>query len=86
MHVQVRTRTDGTISYNPDKSWDLLMPVVEKIEATLIGKYFPTVAIDKNMVIIRNIEPIIQVCEVTKKESVYLSAVEFIKWYNNEEK
>jgi len=31
MQVQIKTRTDGTISYRPDKYWESLMPVIEKM-------------------------------------------------------
>jgi len=33
MGIQVRTYMGGRVSYNPDKDWALLMPVIDKLES-----------------------------------------------------
>jgi hypothetical protein len=73
---------DELIYLKYHKSWDWLMPVVEKIETLkfsvmVIGKYtriqcphpYKEFATD--------------ICE-TKIQSVYKAVVEFIKWYNQQ--
>jgi hypothetical protein len=68
-------------------SWDWLMPVVEKIES--LGFEF---MITETRCAIKNntdnsIEEVYH-CELlfNKRECVYMSVVEFIKWYNKENK
>ncbi len=71
MKVQVRTYTDGRTSYNPDKSWDLLRPVIIKISdlnGYTLPKQFKGLALD------------------SPTNMVFDAAVEFIKWYNENKK
>lgn len=59
-----------------NSSWDWLMPVVEQIESL----NFTTRILDVGMVI--NGELVIERFGDTKLEGVWLTCVEFIKWYN----
>jgi len=60
-----------------DKSWDWLMPVVEKIES--LG--FATRIIDNGLCIDSD-SIIIERWRKSKLHGTYLTVVEFIKWYN----
>ena len=39
MGIQVRTYEDGEVSYNPNESWDLLVPVYRKISSVFHGVF-----------------------------------------------
>ena len=81
---------DGTIApMQFDRSWDWLMPVVEKIECTPIDNddnsdNFFNVMIDVFECNINGGD--ICICENghTKREATYKAVVEFIKTYNDE--
>ena len=64
-------------------SWDWLMPVVEKIES--LGY---RIEIVKHIcrIYLSNKETIIISENIPKVEAVYNACVEFIKWYNNQNK
>lgn len=69
------------------KSWDWLMPVVEKIEATLDDDgYGNNVLIETSSCTILSVNDgsvVIGFTEgITKREATYQAVVEFIKWYN----
>lgn len=69
------------------KSWDWLMPVVEKIEATLDDDgYGNNVLIETSSCTIlsgNDGSVVIGFTEgITKREATYQAVVEFIKWYN----
>ncbi len=78
-------------------SWDWLMPVVEKIESLKInGKYFiPYIDIrGSNCTIYKKVrhglpEPWFRASDITpsgnKIQGVYITILEFIKWYNDQE-
>ena len=76
-----------------DRDWNWLMEVVEKIEKS---KYFHEINInyddvykDHNCIIIpsqKNTFNQIQCNAGTKIESVYNACIEFIKWYNEQNK
>lgn len=61
-------------------SWDWLMPVVEKIES--LG--YSTRILDNGMGIEGDL--IIERFGVTKIKGTWLTIIEFIKWYNTQEK
>ena len=70
------------------KSWDWLMPVVEKIESLNINEIPIEVHIHSNDCLISDIEhnSIGELSSLGSKiKSVYECVVEFIKWYNNEQ-
>ena len=71
-------------------SWDWLMPVVEKIESTDLFEDF---RIEPFQVVVRAYEStdnklykIIECKPKTKLEAIYKAVIEFIKWYNQQEK
>lgn len=68
-----------------NKSWDWLMPVVEKIESLdFIFEILSTrvdIADYRVIAFKKRFEPIIK---ETKIEAVYTACVEFIKWYNEQ--
>ena len=84
---------DGCLKFHT--SWDWIMPVVEKIEKLGNGNRYELV----NFQIVRNFS-CVSVANVgenlygldkniiclTKIESVYYSVIEFIKWYNQQNK
>ena len=83
MDVQVRMNMMGEESYRPDKYWECLMPVVEKIEHTsayinIKGCHvkISTSAIDLGKLLW------VDVNAPTKLEAVYKAVVKFIRWYN----
>lgn len=80
-------------------SWDWLMPIVEKIENIFIlHKYSVTIAIESDIPVIITVH--FYQSDPTKQrlykqfrgispnriEAVYKTVVEFIKWYNKQEK
>lgn len=65
---------DG-LTFNTD--WNELIPVVEKIE-----KDYHTAILDKRCTI-SNADRLFEKRGATKIESVWLSVIEFIEWYNN---
>ena len=85
MDIQVRTRVVGGISYRPDKYWECLMPVVEKINSlgyhTMINgvdfhNHQWTAIYNKDRVTIANIHG------YSLKDNTYKAVIKFIKWYN----
>jgi hypothetical protein len=79
------------------KSYDWLMPVVEKIESLkspdgqCAGNYFCMILGNGISIELPNKEKDILICsteqkKLTKIEAVYLGVVKFIKWYNKNEK
>lgn len=69
-------RTTKDLLYHT--SWDWLMPVVEKIEKT-------TAFVNIKGCLV-NISTIVEVSAPTKLEAVWLAVVEFIEWYNTQNK
>lgn len=72
--------------HNYNENWNLLMPVVEKIEA--LGA---TVYIRKSICEIAYIENNNAYCEVSEEtpskiKAVWLAIVNFINWYNSNQK
>jgi hypothetical protein len=66
-----------------DKSWDWLMPVVEKINSISINSKVISVEIhDKYVMIKHGFTLLIDVEGDTMFDAVYESVVAFIKWYN----
>lgn len=91
MDVQVRMNMMGEESYRPDKYWECLMPVVDKIESFeddhRCCKY--NVNIQQCWVEIidnENSDEIVAVDGYDKKAAIYNAVVEFIKWYNKNQK
>jgi len=74
---------DGPGVYWPDRDWQQLMPVVEKIENLGISTKIECDGIS-TQVTIR------QICvwenPSSKIEKVYKAVVEFIKWHNSQQK
>mgnify|MGYP003644607302 CR=1 FL=1 len=80
-----------------DKDWNWIIPVVEKIESLKInGKYFiPYIDIrGSNCTIYKKVrhglpEPWFRASDITpsgnKIQGVYITILEFIKWYNDQE-
>ena len=66
-------------------SWDWLMPVVEKIEETNDGETIVTISSD-NCLIVFGKKFSRYVAGYSKIESVWLACVEFVKWWNEEQK
>jgi hypothetical protein len=69
-----------------NKSWDWLMPVVEKIEDENPGTYF---RIYRKKCIVRTMKSLIvfqKEVSATRIEAVYKAVVEFIKWWNENKK
>jgi hypothetical protein len=70
------------------KGWECLMPVVEKIESINNCSYNVIISQGNTAITTHNGKTII--CEnefiITKIESVYKTVVEFIKWYNKQNK
>jgi hypothetical protein len=74
------------------KSWDALMPVVEKIEKegceVVIGSQMEWINDDQDIVwhqdvsICQDIQEICNVTAKTKIEAVYSAVLSFLKWYN----
>ena len=82
--IHPRTNYDVEISsLKYHKDWNWLMEVVEKIES--LGY---RIEIVKHIcrIYLSNKETIIISENTPKIESVYLACVEFIKWYNNQNK
>ena len=77
MKVQVRTYTDGRTSYNPDKSWDLLMPAVEKMWKITGHRNLFYQEVSEDLTIYNKEE-----AGSNLRKEVYSLVVEFIKWYN----
>lgn len=95
MDVQVRTYKNGKTSYNPDKNWHILIPIVEKItKMTEVNNISVDMEIkfgyDEGICTLRtrdnaavNAHYELHVCEKNKGiETVYKTVVTFIKWYN----
>lgn len=75
---------DELRSYSPDKRWDDIMPVVDKIK----NNKTPVILLPKNG-IDKSIAPYLEKCRPLSKallkvdmEIIYNSVVDFIKWYN----
>ena len=68
-HSALIAQTKG----NYHKSWDWLIPAVEKIEHTMYVNI-------KGCHV--TISSIVNVSKSTKIEAVWIAAIEFIKWYN----
>ena len=68
--------------YDYDKSWDWLMPVVERIDSRT--PYDPCVTIEYNWCSIKMLNGgfNIEVVGNSRIEATYKAVVEFIKWYN----
>ena len=82
LEVQFYITTDNKISFRPDKYWEHLMPIVEKIE-----KLQTDVIITRTSCRIKTwFKGFDQEClsEESKIHAVYYIAVKYIKWYNNE--
>lgn len=72
--------------YSPDRNWNDLMPVVEKIEN--LGKGFKFKICRKRVDIVEDWGTELFVLNTkgkSKIESVCLAVVEFIKWYKNKQ-
>ncbi len=93
MEVQVRESADGGLSYRPDKYWECLMPVVEKIESLKFGNNCSTrfqfeirgklcLVHDKFKIERKDFLSLYYKNYETKIEAVYNAVVEFIKLYN----
>jgi len=63
-------------------SWDWLMPVVEKIEKTIINDMDITIEIQHNTCFLNGNFPAVYSESKTKLESTFICIVKFIKWYN----
>jgi hypothetical protein len=87
-------------NYQYEKSWDLLMPVVEKIETPVVSKGKMIWAAADVEILYKacrisyepdeesgdtNEETKIQAHGKTKHEAVYKAVYQFIKWYNNQQ-
>lgn len=71
------------------KSWNWLMPVVEKIEVIEISRnHNPVVTIEKYITIISDNgeAPIVESQTDSRIEGAYNAVVKFIKWYNQQSK
>ena len=71
------------LTFKYERSWDWLMPVVEKIESFGYAVFmFPKneVAIKQGMTI--SSMAICKTVSETKIKAVYLAVIEFIQWYN----
>lgn len=81
---QIRYETDGSMSYRPDKFWQLLMSVVEKIESLENEDgYHYTIDICGTFCEVNDDGAIVSRAEgLTKIESVYRAVLGFITWYN----
>lgn len=68
--------------YNYEKSWDWIMPVVERIDSRT--PYDPCVTIEYNWCSIKMLNGgfNIEVVGNSRIEATYKAVVEFIKWYN----
>ena len=68
--------------YNYEKSWDWLMPVVERIDSRT--PYDPRVTIEHNWCSIKVPDGRfdIEIIGSSRIEATYKAVVEFIKWYN----
>ena len=76
MGVQVREYSTGGISYNPDKSWELLMPVVKRINSLKdLGLW------NKHNIDRYNLTEALNDVEI---EEVYELIILFISWYNKD--
>ena len=79
-------RTDVDLHYH--KSWDWLMPVVEKIENVYTKKYKSgfIVRIEYKDIFVMTLDTSEEliICDQSdsKLEGVYWTCVKFIKWYN----
>ena len=93
MKVQVRTYTDGRTSYNPDKSWDLLMPVIDKIETVKNQRVCVNIGTSGIAIFLHNEEAYknkdyhkydfyTSKYGMDKLSTTYGAVVEFIQWYN----
>ena len=65
-----------------DKDWNLLMPIVEKIEELDFEEIEVNICIDQCCVSCDAIEMHFWAQDETKIKSVWHTVVEFIKWYN----
>lgn len=72
--------------YDYDKSWDWLMPVVERIDSRT--PYDPCVTIEYNWCSIKMLNGgfNIEVVGNSRIEATYKAVVDFIKWYNENNK
>ena len=84
MGHQVRTRTDGTTNMMYDKSWDCLIPVVEKIEQTGFEVSIVGISCKINRLLDRDNPIVSWVCgdKSNKIGLTYKTILEFIKWHN----
>lgn len=70
--------------YDYEKSWDWLMPIIEKIEGLGFEVLIGRISCNINKILDRN-NPISGFCcgDISKKrEIVYDTVIEFINWYN----
>jgi hypothetical protein len=95
MKVQVRTNTDGTVSYRPDKYWESLMGVWEAIEDRLFvtsiqysQKYYRAEIHEHPQLpnTIGAFTPILGQSKDSRREAVFSAVVSFIEWYHNNQK
>jgi hypothetical protein len=93
LRLSVRTgKHTGIVDYLPkyDKSWDALMPVVEKIEAIQDRNdycpYFVEITAFECTIKDHNDSfPIAVEVEPTKIKATYKAVVNFVKWYNEQQ-
>ncbi len=84
------THTEGGLPIGDfSNCWDLLMPVVEKIEDILLNtdnSFNVTIGCGLDCTIQDDYGVLIEIntCEQTKIKTVFKAIVEFIKWYNEQ--
>lgn len=91
VHSMDSTPSDNFCSkvLNYHEKWEMLMPVVEKIESYGYPVFiFPKsmVAINKNGTISSEHVARVDNYKLPKIEAVWLAVVEFVKWYNQQNK
>lgn len=69
-----------------DSSWAWLMPVVEKIESLFNNGVCVTIDNKSCFIVVTNCDFSRYVASDSKIEAVYTNCVEFIKWYNEQNK
>ena len=82
-HPTEKNRYDRIEFLSYDSDWNWLMEVVEKIES--LG-YRIEIVKHIGRIYLSNKETIIISENTPKIEAVYIACVEFIKWYNNQNK
>ena len=65
------------------KSWDWLMPIVEKIDSIIPDDSFVTIEYNRCLITVLDGGFDIDVIGNSRIEATYKAVVEFIKWYNS---